>query len=80
MFVDRHHNYSPDSVYPQYKGVTTNPCGEIFMQPYDACRLMAIKLISFVENPYTEKANVDWVKLYEMAYEQQRLADDLSRS
>lgn len=27
MFVDRHHSYSPDSVYPQYKGVTTNPCG-----------------------------------------------------
>ena len=77
MFVDRHHNYSPDSVYPQYKGVTTNPCGEIFMQPYDACRLMALNLLSFVNFPYTEKAKVDWTMLYEMAYEQQRLADDL---
>ena len=77
MFIDRHHNYSPDSVYPQYKGVTTNPCGEIFMQPYDACRLMALNLLSFVNFPYTEKAKVDWTMLYEMAYEQQRLADDL---
>jgi ribonucleoside-diphosphate reductase alpha chain len=77
MFIDRHWDYSPDGAYEQYKGVTTNPCGEIFMQPYDACRLMAINLLSFVENPYTDEAYVDWVKLYEIAYEQQRLADDL---
>jgi ribonucleoside-diphosphate reductase alpha chain len=77
MFIDRHWDYSPDGAYEQYKGVTTNPCGEIFMQPYDACRLMAINLLSFVENPYTDEAYVDWVKLYEVAYEQQRLADDL---
>lgn len=77
MFIDRHWNYSPDGAYEQYRGVTTNPCGEIFMQPYDACRLMALNLLSFVENPYTEDAYVDWVKLYEIAYEQQRLADDL---
>jgi ribonucleoside-diphosphate reductase alpha chain len=77
MFVDRHHDYSPDSVYPQYKGVTTNPCGEIFMQEYDACRLMALNLLSFVNNPYTDKAEFDYQKLYEVAYEQQRLADDL---
>jgi len=77
MFIDRHHNYSPDGVYEQYRGVTTNPCGEIFMQEYDACRLMAINLLSFVDNPYTNEASVDWVKLYEMSYEQQRLADDL---
>ena len=77
MFIDRHWDYSPDGAYEQYRGVTTNPCGEIFMQPYDACRLMAINLLSFVENPYTDEAYVDWVKLYEVAYEQQRLADDL---
>ena len=77
MFIDRHWDYSPDGAYEQYRGVTTNPCGEIFMQPYDACRLMAINLLSFVENPYTDEAYVDWVKLYEVAYEQQRLADNL---
>ena len=52
MFEDRHHNYSPDGVYPQYKGVTTNPCGEIFMQPYDSCRLIHINLTAFVENSF----------------------------
>jgi ribonucleoside-diphosphate reductase alpha chain len=77
MFIDKHWNYSPDGAYEQYRGVTTNPCGEIFMQPYDACRLMAINLLSFVEKPYTDEACVDWVKLYQVAYEQQRLADDL---
>lgn len=77
MFVDRHHSYSPDSVYLQYKGVTTNPCGEIFMQPYDSCRLFALNLYSFVKNPFTDKATFDFELLYQMAYEQQRLADDL---
>ena len=37
IFIDNHHNYSPDGVDPQFKGITTNPCGEIFMQAYDAC-------------------------------------------
>jgi ribonucleoside-diphosphate reductase alpha chain len=77
MFIDRHHDYSPESIYPQYKGVTTNPCGEIFMQPYDACRLIALNLTSFVNNPYTPDVNFDYNKLYEFAYEQQRLADDI---
>lgn len=77
MFVDRHWNYSPDGVYPQYRGITTNPCGEIFMQMYDACRLLALNLFSFVKHPFTDKAELDYKKLYEVAYVQQRLADDL---
>lgn len=77
MFVDRHWDYSPDSVYPQYKGVTTNPCGEIFMQPYDACRLLALNYSSFIVHPYTPQAYINYPKLYEMAYEQQRIADDI---
>lgn len=77
LFMDRFHNYSPDSVYPQYKGVTTNPCSEIFMQPYDACRLMAVNLYSFVENPFTEEAKFDFEKFYKYNYETQRLMDDL---
>ena len=77
MFIDRHWNYSPDGVYPQYRGVTTNPCGEIFMQMYDACRLMALNFYSFVNNPFTDKAEINYKLLYEMSYEQQRLADDL---
>lgn len=77
IFIDKHWNYSPDGVYDQYRGVTTNPCGEIFMQPYDACRLMALNLFSFVDNPFTDEAYINMDKLYKIAYEQQRLADDL---
>lgn len=77
IFVDNHHNYSPDGAYPQFKGVTTNPCGEIFMQPYDACRLIAVNLFSFVNNPFTKDAEFDIQKFYEINYEAMRLSDDL---
>ena len=77
IFVDNHHNYSPDGVYPQFKGVTTNPCGEIFMQPYDACRLMALNLYSFVSKPFTKDAEFDIKKFYEVNYEAMRLSDAL---
>lgn len=71
MFVDKHWNYSPDTVYPRYKGITTNPCGEIFMGMYDACRLLALNLVSFVRNNKT----LDYENLYKYAYIQQVLAD-----
>jgi ribonucleoside-diphosphate reductase alpha chain len=77
IFVDNHHNYSPDGVYPQFKGVTTNPCGEIFMQPYDACRLIALNLYSFVYKPFTKEATFDIGKFYAYTYEAMRLSDDL---
>ena len=47
------------------------------MQAYDACRLLALNFFSFVVNPFTEKAYIDYDKLYEIAYLQQRLADDI---
>lgn len=77
IFVDNHHDYSPDGVYPQFKGVTTNPCGEIFMQPYDACRLIALNLYSFVYKPFTKEATFDIGKFYAYTYEAMRLSDDL---
>lgn len=55
MFEDRHHNYSPDGVYDEFRGVTTN-LGEIFMQPYDSCRLIHTNLVSFVKKPFTNEA------------------------
>lgn len=77
MFENNHHNYSPDGIYPQFKGITTNPCGEIFMQPYDACRLIAINLFSFVDKPFTKEATFNHKKFYEINYEAMRLSDDL---
>lgn len=77
MFEDNHLNYSPDGVYEQYKGVTSNPCGEIFMQEYDACRLIAVNLISFVDTPFTKEAKFNFDKFYKINYEAMRLSDDL---
>lgn len=77
MFIDKHWNYSPDGVYEQFKGITTNPCGEIFMGMYDACRLLAMNFYTFVSNPFTNKASINYDKLYEISYIQQRLADIL---
>lgn len=75
MFIDRHWNYSPDGVYPQYRGVTTNPCSEIFMQMYDACRLIAKNLYSFVIDQFRSGAKIDYELLYQLSYEQQWLGD-----
>lgn len=77
MFVNKHWDYSPDGVYSQYRGITTNPCGEIFMAMYDACRLLALNFYNIVTNHFTNKAKIDYDKLYEIAYIQQRLADDI---
>lgn len=75
MFIDRHWNYSPDGIYPQYRGVTTNPCSEIFMQMYDACRLIAKNLYNFVIDQFKKTSRIDYELLYQLSYEQQWLGD-----
>jgi ribonucleoside-diphosphate reductase alpha chain len=77
MFWDNMVDYSPDGVYPQFKQITTNPCSEIGMQPYDACRLIAVNLYPLVDNPFTKKAKFDFDKFYKVNYEAMRLSDDL---
>ena len=77
IFWDRQHYYSTSSIYPGFKNSSTNPCSEIAMQGGDSCRLIAINLYSFVENPFTEKATFNYEKFYEVVYESQRLMDDL---
>lgn len=75
ILIDKQWDRSPDSVYKNYKGVTTNPCGEIFMGAYDACRLLALNFFSIVDKPFTKRASINYDKLYENAYIQQKLAD-----
>ena len=47
------------------------------MQGGDSCRLIAVNLFSFVEEPFTKKAKFNFKKFYEVVYETQRLMDDL---
>lgn len=50
---------------------------EIFMQEYDACRLIAVNYFSFVDKPFTKEAKFDFEKFYKINYEAMRLSDDL---
>ena len=77
IFWDRQHWYSTSSVYPGYKNTSTNPCSEIAMQGGDSCRLIAINLFNFVENPFTTDAKFLMEEFYKSTYEGQRLMDDL---
>ena len=60
-----------------YKTVSTNPCGEIPLCPYDSCRLLAINLFSYVENPFTEKAEFNFELFKKHIAIAQRIMDDI---
>lgn len=60
-----------------YRTVSTNPCGEIPLCPYDSCRLLAINLYSYVRNPFTDKAEFDYNLFRKHVTMGQRLMDDL---
>lgn len=77
LFETTLHDYAPDGVYPKFKMVSTNPCGEIPMGNGDSCRLIHVNLSSFVRNPYLPDATIDYDKLYSVFYEATRLGDDL---
>jgi ribonucleoside-diphosphate reductase alpha chain len=76
-FIDRVHNYSPESVYEFFKAIACNPCGEQWLNAYDSCRLFALNLFNIVHKPFTKDSYIDYSSLYALAYEQQRLADNL---
>jgi ribonucleoside-diphosphate reductase alpha chain len=60
-----------------YKTTSTNPCGEIPLCPYDSCRLLAINLYGYVENPYTDKAVFNFDLFKEHVHHAQRIMDDI---
>lgn len=60
-----------------FETVSTNPCGEIPLCPYDSCRLVAINLFSYVRNPFTPQADFDFDLFRQHVAKTQRILDDI---
>jgi len=60
-----------------FRTISTNPCGEIPLCPYDSCRLLAINLYSYVKNPFTAKAEFDFDLFRQHIAKAQRIMDDI---
>ena len=57
--------------------VSTNPCGEIPLCPYDSCRLLAINLFGYVDNPFTKEASFNFDKFKDHVHKAMHLMDDI---
>ncbi|QDO92469.1 adenosylcobalamin-dependent ribonucleoside-diphosphate reductase [Formosa sediminum] len=79
LFWDTIINESVPDCYADfgYKTVSTNPCGEIPLCPYDSCRLLAINLYSYVDQPFTKDAAFNFEKFSKHIAVAQRIMDDI---
>ena len=60
-----------------FRTVSTNPCGEIPLCPYDSCRLLSVNLYSYVRNPFTPEASFDFDLFKDHVTKAQRIMDDI---
>ncbi len=79
LFWDTAKNMTPSDIYSQegFGSVSTNPCGEIILSPYDSCRLMLLNLTSFVETAWAPEASFDFAKFAVVVAKAQRLMDNM---
>lgn len=76
LFVDTIRRRTPSEVFPGFEYATPNPCGEILLNKYGSCNLMAMNLTYLVADPFTDHATINLDKLTEMARVATRLLDD----
>ncbi len=79
LFWDTAKRMTPSDVYEEegFGSVSTNPCGEIILSPYDSCRLMLMNLSSFVKDAWTPEATFDYGDFARKTFYAQRLMDDM---
>jgi ribonucleoside-diphosphate reductase alpha chain len=79
LFWDTVKKNTPSDIYWEFghNSISTNPCGEIVLPAYDACRLLVLNLSSYVKNPFTPNAAFDYVRFNNDAIIAQRLMDDI---
>jgi ribonucleoside-diphosphate reductase alpha chain len=79
LFWDTILNESVPDCYADlgFRTVSTNPCGEIPLCPYDSCRLLAINLYSYVNKPFTTEASFDYELFKKHVALAQRIMDDI---
>lgn len=70
-------NNLPANNYEQFRALGINPCSELILSAYDACRLIAINLKHLIKNPFSSSAEFDVKKFKKVVSVGQRLSDDL---
>ena len=79
LFWDTATRLTPSDIYTEegFGSVSTNPCGEIILSPYDSCRLTVVNLFSFVKKPFTGSSYFDYDHFSDVVQKAQRLMDDM---
>ena len=79
LFWDTAKKNTPSDVYEKegFGSVSTNPCGEIILSPYDSCRLMLVNLTSFVKDAWKDKSEFDYGHFAQVVQKAQRLMDNM---
>ena len=74
---DNYTKMLPAHQYPGYGCVSTNPCSEIALSPYDSCRLISLNLYGWVKDPFTREARFDFDEYFADTKVAQRMSDGL---
>lgn len=79
LFWDTVKKHTPSDIYAKFghNSISTNPCGEIVLPAYDACRLLVLNLSSYVRNAFNKKPTFDFKTFHEHTIVAQRLMDDI---